>query len=94
MEEKKKGRVIVIPAAHEKSFEEEIEEGRREWDKRIEEFSQLGHEFYKTRHGEELAAQEKLIGLKAIENYLEVQLEEIRNEINALETELKTSDKG
>ena len=34
------------------------------------------------------------IGLKAIENYLEVQLVEIRNEINALETELKTSDKG
>ena len=35
MKEKKKGNVVVIPADPGKSFEEEVEEGRREWDKRI-----------------------------------------------------------
>ena len=60
----------MIPAKPNKSFEEELEEGRRSWGKRIDDFAQLGREIYKTRHGEEVSAQEKLIGLKAIASYL------------------------
>lgn len=93
MEKNRKGKIVVIPAEPSKSFEEEVEEGRRTWDKRIEDFSQLGHEIYKTRHGEEMTAQEKLIGLKAIENYLDVQLDEVRRKMKILEDEMKTEDK-
>lgn len=39
MEENRKGKIVVIPAEPSKSFEEEVEEGRRAWDKRIEDFS-------------------------------------------------------
>ncbi len=40
-----------------------------------------------------MTAQEKLIGLKAIESYLDVQLDEVRRKIKILEDEMKTEDK-
>ena len=82
----KEPEIIELPADLEK-VKEQQERWNRENEERIENFAQLGHRFYKEIHQEEVEQEERLSNLRAIEHYLEEQLENVRAEIRDMESE-------
>lgn len=82
----KEPEIIELPADLEK-VKEQQERWNRENEERIENFAQLGHRFYKEIYQEEVEQEERLSNLRAIEHYLEEQLENVRAEIRDMESE-------
>lgn len=82
----KEPEIIELPADPEK-VKEQQERWNRENEERIENFAQIGHKFYKETHKDELEREELLSNLRAIECFLEKQLENVRAEIRDMESE-------